>query len=80
MRHETFSFVCMWMICFAQDYVKTCYGRRKQLLKEYELETMLMGEDDDMEKKAIEIGGTLEWSEKRSGSTARSKACMIIDE
>ena len=26
MRHETFSFVCMWMICCAQDYVKTCHG------------------------------------------------------
>ena len=22
MRHETFSFVCMWMICCAQDYEK----------------------------------------------------------
>ena len=24
MRHETSSFVCMWMICCAQVYVKTC--------------------------------------------------------
>ena len=36
---------------------------KKQLLKEYELDTMLMGEDDDMEKKAIYLGGTLEWGE-----------------
>ena len=33
---------------------------KKQLLKEYKLETMLMGEDDDMEKKAVYLGGTLE--------------------
>ena len=30
---------------------------QKQLLKEYALETMLMGEDDDMEKKAVYLGG-----------------------
>ena len=29
---------------------------KKQLLKEYELETMLMSEDDGMEKKAIYLG------------------------
>ena len=33
---------------------------KKQLLKEWELETMLMGEDHDMEKKAIYLGRTLE--------------------
>ena len=38
----------------------------KQSLKEYELETMLMGEDDDMEKKAVYLG-TLEWSENSLG-------------
>ena len=26
MRHETCSFVHMWMTCCAQDNVKTCYG------------------------------------------------------
>ena len=36
---------------------------KKQFLEEYELETMLMGEDDDMEKKAVYLVGTLEWSE-----------------
>ena len=48
-----------------------CTGQRedlmwlkKQLLKEYELETMLVGQDDDMEKKAVYLGRTLEWSEK----------------
>ena len=39
----------------------------KQLLKEYELETVLMGEDDDMEKKAVYLGRTLEWSEDDLG-------------
>ena len=36
---------------------------KSQLLKEYELETKLVGDDDDMEKKAVYLGGTLEWSE-----------------
>ena len=39
----------------------------EKLLKEYELETMMMGEDDDMEKKAIYLGRTLEWSENGLG-------------
>ena len=38
-----------------------------QLLKEYELETKLMGDDDDMEKKAVYPGRTLEWSEDGLG-------------
>ena len=40
---------------------------KKQKKKEYELETMLMGEDDDMEKKAIYLGRTLEWGENGIG-------------
>ena len=36
---------------------------KKQLLKEYELESMLMGHDVDMEKKAIYLSRTLEWME-----------------
>ena len=40
---------------------------KKQLLKEYELETKLMGEDDDMEKEAVYLGRTLEWSENGLG-------------
>ena len=42
---------------------------KKQLLKEYELETMLIGDDDDadMEKKAVYLGRTLEWSENGLG-------------
>ena len=39
----------------------------KQLLKEYELETMLTREGDDMEKKAIYLGRTLEWGENGLG-------------
>ena len=40
---------------------------KKQLLKEYELESKLMGGDDDMEKKAIYLGRTLEWNENGLG-------------
>ena len=41
---------------------------KKQLLKEYELETKLIGDDDDdMEKKAVYLGRTLEWSEDGLG-------------
>ena len=36
---------------------------KKQLLKECELETLLMGDDDDMVKKADYLGRTLEWGE-----------------
>ena len=38
-----------------------------QLLKEYELEKKLMGDDDDMEKKAVYPARTLEWSEDGLG-------------
>ena len=38
-----------------------------QLLKEYELETKLMGDDDDMEKTAVYLGRTLAWSEDGLG-------------
>ena len=40
---------------------------KKQLLKEYELETMLMGDGEDMDKKIIYLGSTLEWSENGLG-------------
>ena len=40
---------------------------KKQLLEKYELETKLMGEDDDMEKKAVCLGRTLEWCENDLG-------------
>ena len=62
MRHETFSFVCMWTICCAQGLREDLMWLKKQLLKEYELETMLMGQDDNMEKKAISLSRTLERS------------------
>ena len=39
---------------------------KKQFLKIYELET-LVGDDDDMVKKAVYFGGTLEWSENGLG-------------
>ena len=40
---------------------------KKQLLKEYELETKLMGGDFDMERKAIYLGRTLRWYENGLG-------------
>ena len=40
---------------------------KKHLLKKYELETMLIGEDDGMEKKAIYLGRTLDWGENGLG-------------
>ena len=52
MRHETFSFVHVdGLLCTRQ--LEDLSWLMKQLLKEFELETMRMGEDDDMEKKAI---------------------------
>ena len=61
---ETFSFACMSMTCCAQVYM----WLKKQLLKEYELETKLTGDDDDdMEKKAVYLGRTLGWSENGLG-------------
>ena len=38
-----------------------------QLLKEYELETKLMDDDEDLEKTAVYLGRTLEWSEDGLG-------------
>ena len=40
---------------------------KRQLSNEYELETKLTGEDDDMEKKAVYLGRTLEWGENGLG-------------
>ena len=34
------------------------------MVEKYELETLLMGEDDEMMKKAVYLCRTLEWSEK----------------
>ena len=67
MRHEAVSFVCMWTICCAQDYVKIRCGPTKQVLKEYELATIFVGEDGDMEKKALYLGRTLEWERNGLG-------------
>ena len=72
-QHETRDiFLCVYvddLLCkgIREDLI----WLKKQLLKEYELETKLMGEDDDddMEKKAIYLGRTLEWNENGPGST-----------
>ena len=55
---------------------------KMQLLKRYELEKRLMGEDDDMVKKAVYLGRTLEWSENGLGGRpdrrhVRSLCCTI---
>ena len=62
MKHETFSCPCM-CTGLREDLI----WLKRQLLKEYELKTKLMGEDDDMEKKAVYHGRTLEWSETGLG-------------
>ena len=50
-------------------------GLKKQLLKKYQLETQLMGDDDDMVKKAVYLGsGIRKWS----WSTAKSKTRAVI--
>ena len=36
---------------------------KKQLLNKCELATLFVGDDDDMAKKAVYLGGTLEWAD-----------------
>ena len=64
-QHETWDF----FLCVHVDDL-LCTGLREDLmwlkkhsLKEYELETLLMGDDDDMVKKAVYHGRTLEGDE-----------------
>ena len=64
-QHETRD-ILLWVL--VDDLL--CTGLRDDLmwlkihlLNKYELETKLMGDDDDMEKKAVYLGRTLEWSE-----------------
>ena len=68
-QHETRDiFLCVHvddLLCTAlrEDLI----WLKRQLSNEYELETKLMGEDDDMEKKAVYLGRTLEWGENGLG-------------
>ena len=68
-QHETRHI----LLCVHVDDLLCTGGRddllwlKSQLLREYELETKLMGDDDDMEKKAVYLGRTLEWSEDGLG-------------
>ena len=48
-----------------------------QMLMEYELETKLVGDHDDMEKTAVYLGRTLEWSEDGLVCSARSETCAL---
>ena len=64
-QHETRDI----LLC-VHVYPVLCTGLRddvmwlkKQLFKKYELETLLMGDDDDMVKKAVYLGTTLEGGE-----------------
>ena len=68
-QHETRDI----LLCVHVDDL-LCTGVRGDLLwlklqplKEQELETKLMGDDDDMEKTAVYLGRTLEWSEDGLG-------------
>ena len=68
-QHETRDII----LCVHMD-VLLCTGVRddlswlkSQLLHEHKLETKLMGDGDDMEKKAVYLGRTLEWSEEGLG-------------
>ena len=68
-QHETRD---IFMCVHVDDLL--CTGLREDLmwlkrqgLKEYEWETKLMGEADDMEKQAVYLGRTLEWGENGLG-------------
>ena len=50
---------------------------KKQLMNQYEMVTLLMGDDEDMEKKAVYLGRTLEWGENGLERTAGSKTCAF---
>ena len=45
------------------------------IAEKYELETLLMGEDDDMAKKAVYLGRTLAWGE--NVSNVLQDTCMV---
>ena len=68
MRHDTFFSAYTWMICCAKGVRDDLLWLKLQLLKEYEVDTKLMGDDDDdMENTAVYLGRTLEWSEDGLG-------------
>ena len=56
-QHETRDI----FLCVHVDALLCTGLLKEQLLKEYELETLLMGEDDDLEKKDVHLGRSLEW-------------------
>ena len=73
-QHETWEI----LLCVHVDYL-LCTGLRddlmwlkKQLLDRYALETLLMGDDDEILKKAVYLGRTLEWSERAARSKTRA--------
>ena len=76
-QHETRDI----LLCVHMDNL-LCTGVRDdllwlklQLLEEYELETKLLGDEEDMEKTAVYLGRTLEWSEDGLGCSARAETC-----
>ena len=79
-QHETRNiFLCVHV----DDLL--CTGQRdeltwlmKQIQKEYEYQTILMGDDDDMEKKAVNLGRTREWSVNGLGSSTGSETRAFI--
>ena len=49
---------------------------KKQMFKKYQLETLLMGDDDDMVKKAVYLGTTLEWARTVSACGRIEDTCV----
>ena len=74
MKLETFSSECTWTMCDAQVYVTMSVRLKKQMLDIFSLETLLMGDGDDMVKKSVYFGRTLG---KWSWCTARTKTRAV---
>ena len=50
-----------WTTCSAPENEGISFFLKKQVMMKFELETLLMCADDDMEKQATYLGKTLEW-------------------
>ena len=63
-QHETRDiFLCVHVENLRTGVRDDLMWLKKQLLRKYELETLLMGEDNDMVKKAVYLGRILVWGE-----------------
>ena len=79
-QHETRHI----LLCVHVDQLLCTGGRddllwlKSQLLRRHELETKLMGDDDDMEKEAVYPGRTLEWSEDGLGVRPNRRRAITV--